>query len=285
MASEAETVLVEDYEKALSIAKILRDQFSSKTGFFKDYSMPEYLLPKSVVSGSREHALYLTYVISIDYQTNAVKLWSNARALHMAHPECFEPKNIMKMDNQQLEEIIRNLGARYASNGASAWKRISEILLSRFDGDPRNITSQPVSISHAKRTIDVFPHLRGKKLSNFYIRTMGETGLFKLSDLQDLDIAVDVQVARFTFYTGCLQPREGRVEGCVHEDPIRPAIEKVWRTAAKKLGIAPWQLDEPIWAIGSSLCSARNCHYCPVEEVCKKNFDATLSNNRLYWQK
>ena len=39
-------------------------------------SMPEYQLPRNLKAGSREHALYLTYVISIDYMTDAEKLWS-----------------------------------------------------------------------------------------------------------------------------------------------------------------------------------------------------------------
>jgi len=36
--------------------------------------MPEYMLPDSLVEGPREHALYLTFIISIDYMTDAVKL-------------------------------------------------------------------------------------------------------------------------------------------------------------------------------------------------------------------
>jgi hypothetical protein len=34
---------------------------------------------------------------------------------------------------------------------------------------------------------------------------MGETGLFKVKDLYELDIPVDKQIARFTIYTGVLK--------------------------------------------------------------------------------
>ena len=69
-----------ELEKAVSISKILLDQFYNNKGFFKDYSMPEYILPGNMISGSREHALWLTFVVSVDYMADAVRLWKNARA-------------------------------------------------------------------------------------------------------------------------------------------------------------------------------------------------------------
>jgi hypothetical protein len=60
-----------DEEKAVRIAERLLDQFYGGKGFFEGYSMPEYVLPRNLQRGSREHALYLTYVISVDYMTDA----------------------------------------------------------------------------------------------------------------------------------------------------------------------------------------------------------------------
>ena len=64
-----------DGSKAVKIAEKLLDVFYNRKGFFQNYFMPEYILPRNLVEGSREHALYLTYVISIDYMTDAEKLW------------------------------------------------------------------------------------------------------------------------------------------------------------------------------------------------------------------
>jgi hypothetical protein len=60
-----------DYQKALKIAERLFDQFYKHNGFFAEYSMPEYILPRNLNEGTKEHALFLTYVISIDYMTDA----------------------------------------------------------------------------------------------------------------------------------------------------------------------------------------------------------------------
>ena len=68
-----------DSNKAEQIGSLIHDQFYKKKGFFEGYEMPEYILPSNLVEGSKEHALYLTYVISIDYMTNAVKLWQRSR--------------------------------------------------------------------------------------------------------------------------------------------------------------------------------------------------------------
>lgn len=277
--------LIQDLKKAQKIGEILDNLFRTRTGFFKDYEMPEYVLPENIKEGSVEHAWYLTYVISIDYQTDAVKLWRNARYTYLHHPEYFDPKNLVNMKLETLSQILRELGARYSTNGARAWKKISTILLEKYGGDPRRITPQPLAVHEVKRLIDSFPNLRGKKLSNFYIRAMGEKGLFKIKNLNDLDIPVDVQVARFTFYTGCLQLKEGSLDGCIHDPPIQPAIEEAWRKAAKTLNIAPWKLDEPIWTIGSRLCSRRYCNPCPVKHLCNRNFDAVIRGNRIHWNK
>jgi len=235
--------------------------------------------------GSIEQALYFTYVISVDKQTNAVKLWQNAGRMFERHPEYFYPKFIAGADPDILSSLLKSLGARYPSKGAQAWKKISELLLKVYDGDPRNITRSPLTVKEVKSLIQAFPELKGKKLSNLYLRVMGENGLFKITNLKELDIPVDIQVARFTVFTGCFELKSGTLSGCINEPPIQPGIEQVWRNAAKALDIAPWQIDEPMWTIGSNLCSDHHCQPCPVKDLCLKNFDAFISSNMLFWKR
>lgn len=274
-----------DTVKAGKIGRILHEMFQTKTGYFKDYIMPEYSLPNNIRDGSLEQALYFTYAISIDKQTNAVNLWQNVRRTYEKHPEYFSPKIVSAMDTGFLSSLLRSLGARYPNNGVHTWKTISDILLKLYDGDPRNITREPLTVKQAKSLIQAFPQLKGRKLSNLYLRVMGEKGLLKIVNLKELDIPVDIQVARFTIFSGCLQLKNGTLSGCIHEPPIQPCIEEVWRNAAKGLDIAPWEIDEPIWTIGSKLCSTRYCNLCPVQHLCARNFDASIKANRLFWKR
>ena len=85
MTKVEESGLVHDIEKAQKIGRILYELFRTRSGFFKKYEMPEYVLPETVKEGSVEHACYLTYIVSIDYQTDAVKLWQKARHTYIGH--------------------------------------------------------------------------------------------------------------------------------------------------------------------------------------------------------
>ena len=274
-----------DEEKADKIAQKLLDLFYGRKGFFEGYSMPEYILPRNLEKGSRDHALYLTYVISVDYMTDAEKLWARSRGAHELYPERFKPGEINRLSDQTLRSFIKGIGARFPSNGVSIWRKISKILLEQYNGDPRNITPTPLSIEEIKNRLDEFPSLRGPKLSNFYIRAMGENNLFKITNFDELDIPVDKQVARFTVYTGVLKLLSERFEGCVHENPLRSLIEEAWRTAAEKNNTYPWKLDEPIWTIGSKLCSKRSCRKCPVEELCDKTNGIRFKDNIIIWER
>ena len=69
-----------DVELATSIGGILQDHFQNKTGYFEGHVMPEYIQPP-IDERSRELALYYTFVIAVDYQTDAHKLWRNAKRL------------------------------------------------------------------------------------------------------------------------------------------------------------------------------------------------------------
>jgi endonuclease III len=271
--------------KAIKIAGRLYGQFYDRQGFFADYSMPEYVLPRNLKERSREHALFLTYAISIDYMTDAVKLWKRSRGAYELHSDMFTPKQILKVSPRTVENFVKKLGARFYTNAAKTWIKISKILTEKYNEDPRNLTRKPLTIAEVKQKLRDFPYLRGNKLSNFYIRAMGETKLFKVKDLSELDIPVDQQVARFTIYTGVLKLLSEQFVGCTQEQPLRGLIEEAWRHAAKTLGTAPWRLDEPIWTVGSKLCSGRKCGPCPVEDLCTRTKGITFKENTVVWNR
>ncbi len=284
MRRKLEIEFAVDDLKAFKIAERLLDQFYNRKHFFEDYSMPEYILPRNLKEGTREHALFLTYVISMDYMTDAEKLWKKSRGAYELYPERFTPQKILEFSPRTVENIVKGLGARFYSNAAKTWFKISRLLVEKYGGDPRNITREPLGIADIKKRLQEFPYLRGNKLSNFYLRAMGETGLFKIKNLNELDIPVDKQVARFTMYTGVVKLLSEQFQGCVHEPPLRGLIEEAWRDAAKKLGTPPWKLDEPIWTIGSKLCSGRKCGKCPVKHLCDKTKGITFKENTAIWR-
>jgi len=285
MKKTVSTDFVIDDLKAVKIAGRLFDQFYNRRGIFESYSMPEYILPRNMKEGTKEYALFFTYVISIDYMTDAVKLWKRSRGAYELYPERFTPQEILKVSQRSVENFVKELGTRYYSNAAKTWIKISRLLLDKYSGDPRNITNEPLNVADLKKRLKDFPYLRGNKLSNLYIRAMGEKGLFKVKNINELDVPVDKQVARFTIYTGVLKLSSEQFIGCPQESPLRDLIEEAWRNAAKTLGTAPWKLDEPIWTVGSKLCSGRNCGKCPVEDLCDKTKGIIFKENIVVWRR
>ena len=103
----------------------------------------------------------ISYVISIDYMLNAVKLWKNSREEYYVYPEHFQPETILDMGEQSLKTIVKRVGARFPSTGARMWKEVSKILLERYDGESRRIIETPLSIEEIKGRIVDFPYLKG----------------------------------------------------------------------------------------------------------------------------
>jgi len=273
-------LFIVDYDKAANIAKILIDLRQNNPEYKPEKIMPEYQLPRNINEGSRELALYYTYIIALDYMTDADKLWQQARGTYEQHPEMFTPEKILEIDEKELAVFLKNLGARYYIKAARAWKEISTILLRDYGGDPRNITIEPLTIKEIKeKHLEKFPYLRGDKLSNFYLRVMGEKKLLKIMDFNDLDVAVDIHVARFTIYTGVLKPKTPVTE-VVLNNQLKELVKEAWRRGAKKISMAPWMLDEAIWYIGKNLCREKKCSGCPIAIYCDKNIGIKVKSRQ-----
>ncbi len=231
------------------------------------FDMPEYVLPRNAVEGSQELALYYTFVTALDYMVDSAKLWSRARELFEEKPEVFEPDRIMRMSDEELEAMLRRLGARRFRKSAEAWRQIAGILLEKYAGDPRNLTPEPLPVAELTKRLREFPLIRGCKLMPLYLRIMHEKKLLKLADPVNIEIPVDIQILRLSFYTGFLKTRA--VEVVVSEE-LRRLVRSAWRDVASELGVSPWRLDKPAWSIARAYCSKLRHSTCPLESVCEK---------------
>ena len=117
---EIVTRFVLDSERAAKIASILYPLFIGRKGIFKGYQMPEWVLPRGVKPGSKEHALYLTYVIAVDFGVDAEALWKNARGKYELYPEYFDPEYLLKISPTTITRVLRDLTIRYVRGGTKA---------------------------------------------------------------------------------------------------------------------------------------------------------------------
>ncbi len=275
--------LIDDL-KAESIASKLVAEFENRKGIFQNSHLPEYILPRKMVEGSRDHALFLTYVMSINYMTGSEQLWKKSRAAYTLFPERFRPEKILKSNPSTVETFLKYLGATQYVIGAKTWIKISKILVDNYENDPRNITKETLRIQDIQHRLKPFPYLRGEKLSNHYIRVMGEAGLFKIKNPNQLNIPIDRQIARFTIYTGILKLLSKRFAASVNEDPFKELLEEVWKNAVKPKAAAPWKLHAPICTIESKLCAGKTCKNCIVDHYCeKKRKGIIFKEDAIFW--
>lgn len=282
-ASEAEFKI--DKAKAMKIGEKLTHESSENNGLVKKSSLLEHALPRNLKKGSKEHALFLTYVISIDYLIDSEKLWKKSRTAYELFPERFTPQKILNIGLRSVQAFVKALGARFTLAAAEIWISLSQVLVEKYSGDPRNIAPQPLTIEEIRKRIMELPSLRGPKMSNYYIRMMSEQGLFKIKNLNELEIPVDKQLAKFTISTGILKLLSDQFTGCVHDEPLKSLIEEAWSEAAKTLSTAPWKLEQPIVTIMSEFCSDRKCAQCPIQSLCDKTKGVKFKDNTVIWRK
>jgi len=279
-----------DIERGKQVAKILFDKFNSDEGIFGKNIMPEDLLWGSDLSEtgvkkkSYEHLMFITMVVSIDYQRDADKLWQAGRnTIDDAETKwLFSPK-IVK--DKPIDEIMtamkkHRLSQKYGKD-AEIWKRVSGSFVRHYDSDPRNLIKEceydAMKLFNKKYDIRFkkdFPFLSGNKIFPLWIRMLHDNLGIKLKNLEKMPIPVDVHIARATFTTGCLK---GEYRGSISD--MSPKIDEAWKKIIEKVDHPKLkyalQMDESLWHLSKNGCVSRKggnfCpkrRQCPVGELC-----------------
>jgi hypothetical protein len=240
-------------------------------GIFGVRSMPESRPPNRVERGSRDHALFLTLTVAIDYMRDASALWEAARSAYddVGTRWLFEPRRVASAEpSLVLEALIATRLAIRPQQDSHIWRTVSETLERRFSGDPREIASTagehgPRIIEELRRIPGDFPWLQGRKIAPLWVRMLADELGLPITGLDDVAIPVDVHIARATFACGGLV---GSFRGTVSS--TAGAVEDLWRDALDGTGLYPLQIDQALWLQSREGCSRRRESSCPRETEC-----------------
>lgn len=137
-------------------------------------------------------------------------------------------------------------------------------------GDAKELLEELRSVDDNRQSR--FPMLRGPKVGPMWVRIMANPGGAKISRMDTIPVAVDVQVRRTTENLGVtdtmgLRPKEAK-----------PLIQSVWRTAVADAGIggppgiadSSAALDPALWFFGKYGCShcERMSRRVPIGRAC-----------------
>lgn len=277
--------LVVNSEKTKNVAVILYEKFNSDEGIFGHNVMPEDLLPRwgsdlsssGVERGSYEQLMFITLVVSIDYQRDANQLWDAGRRTFEDTETrwLFMPEELVK---RPTDDIIEAMGvhrlAKKPKKDAGIWSDVSKSFHKIYDSNPLNLVKDckydALEIFNKKfdpMFKQSFPFLSGDKIFPLWIRMLHDNVGMELRNLDKIPIPVDVHITRATFTTGCLV---GSYEGTIAK--IFPKIDEAWKRTIKLVDHPKLtyrlQLDEPLWHLSKYGCRFRRGSFCPERGAC-----------------
>jgi endonuclease III len=232
----------------------------------------ENQLPPGVVSGSREHALFLFCIVPNDRGVRSAHLWRRAKELYSAEPALFEPASVKARFSSGPESLRillqETLKPRYAGHAARAWLSNSTDLLERFEADPRRLFAASADAPELLDLICSFSGF-GPKTGGMLLRAAIGLGMANPSNLEAAEMPVDIHDTRISYLTSMLRfddPATGfdAAKYMSFARPVRRFLTEVCATE----GI-PWpEVDRALWLIGSRGCAPKRCDLCPINSFC-----------------
>ena len=223
---------------------------------------------------------FLTFVCAVNRMRNATRLWRDSAALFREHPEVFDPVAASTMRFDSLRELLRvhRVSKKHGAD-SDAWRRIAESLtagrgaVARLVHEGVGDAEEVLRDLHYRREGESkFPLLRGRKIGPMWIRIMVDPGGARISRMDIVPVAVDVQVRRVTENLGVTDTRHLSLRRA------KPAIQRAWRAAVANahVGGAPGientcaALDPALWFFGVHGCGHcdRKGHRVPVGRAC-----------------
>jgi hypothetical protein len=254
------------------------------------HNLPEVVAAKAVrEAGCVAVRLFLTFTSAMDYGGRpSTALWQNSanRLLNAQTNWIFDPDQIATSPFNNLRRILKQFGVSQKHlRDAAAWRAIGEAI--RNNGVVRDaIFCCQADVQQLKQALDQqvdgcsqFPLLQGPKVREMWVRMLAYPGNAHITNLNEIRVAVDIQVHRVTYYVGLTDVEPGRTIN----DQLRQEIQTVWRDDVQKGGaVAPPQapalantagaLDPALWFVGKWGCTyCEQNGYSPIATFCENH--------------
>jgi hypothetical protein len=193
---------------------------------------------------------YFTLPMALNYQRNSYSLWKAATAT-FADPVTalvFSPLDVTTMSDEQLRSSLMKFKLALQPNShCRIWRRISESIVKRLDGDIRRLfeltgSSVPKILNYLQEEHSKeFPYLCGKKICNYWLYVIGQYTDANLVNREALSIAPDTHVIQASVRLGLVAP------DCQQAANAAVVVAEAWSDVLAGTGIAPIDLHTPLW--------------------------------------
>ena len=133
------------------------------------------------------------------------------------------------------------LHPRYINEAVKRFKFNTDVLVSKYNGDPRNIFEK---VSSAQEVIKRLKNFRGfdPKIGNLFVRTMINTYNYFYPDIESILPPVDVHDVRIAYLLGCT-PEDQMTQNNINY------VKKLWNDACLKSGESWLVFDKALWLL------------------------------------
>ena len=221
--------------------KTVVEKYQSFEGVFKDHKNAEDLAPNS---DNVTKALFLFYVIQLDYATKSQRLYAGARELFDSKSEFFTPEFIDNLPELELRNYLEKyLKPRYINEAIKRYKANSTKLSDDYSSNPLLIFENSKS---AKEALDKVRDFRGfgPKIGNFYVRTMINTFNYDYPDIESILPPVDVHDVRIAYLMGFIDSDKMTQKNIL-------TTKELWSLACKNSKTSWLTFDKALWLLGS----------------------------------
>jgi hypothetical protein len=216
---------------------------------------PDSLRPGGEYHGSSKHAMFFWNICS--YMQGGVKTdmaFKRMTDIFNKNPDLFDCKSLAEADPVEVSDrlSVYRLGRQHAV--ADCWVKNAQILIDKYDGDPRNIfndiNTYEDCVERIKNTGNSgFNGFREKMTSMILYFYMNENLISETS----FPMPVDFHALRVVLATEMItvEPRDFYIYSHVVEDSLR----ELFQGYLKNRDVCPLELTNSIWLLSSNLCS------------------------------
>ena len=217
-------------------------QYTNGKGIFRNKINAEELVPRDLDDLGR--ALFIFYVLQLDYAMKSQILYRGANKLYRENSKFFTPNYISKLSNNSLSTYLRQyLHPRYINEAVRRFQLNTEVLIKRYEGDPRKIFENTLLCHEVIKRLKDFRGF-GPKIGNFFVRTMINTFSYNFTDVDSVLPPVDIHDVRIAYLLGY-----------VDEDKMTSKniniVKKLWSESCKRSKKSWLVFDKALWLLGS----------------------------------
>jgi len=217
-------------------------QYTNGAGIFEKKMNAEELIPLKL--SDRNRALFIFYVLQLDYAMKSQILYSGANRLFKENHTFFTPSFINTLSEDALLKTLREyLHPRYVNEAVRRYLHNTKTLLRKYEGDPRNIFMNTLNCQEVLKRLKDFRGF-GPKIGNFFVRTMINTFDYSFSDIDTILPPVDVHDIRITYLLGYTKTDQMTQKNINF-------VKNLWNIACKDAHSSWLVFDKALWLMGS----------------------------------